>query len=627
MTTNTETALANGATYRDIELGKIRISPDNRKRFNEGALQELAASIKSMGVAQPILIRPVTPTTEQPEEYEIVAGERRYRASNIASMGTIPVIIRQLSDLDAAKIRILENLQRENPHEIEEAEGFQLLMEQHSYTADQLAEEIGKSRAYVYARLKLCALSEKVRTQCFDGHINASIALLIARIPSAKLQEKCAHALLNNYGPVSVRMATSIIERDYMVNLKKAKFKTSDSELVPSAGACSTCPKRTGNQPEVFKDVSADVCTDPTCFKAKGEAHVVRIVARAKDAGVPVISGAAAKKIMPHNYSDLNGGYVLVDKPVYSDGQNRSYRQMLGKDLPQTTLLESPHDDEVHHIIKVEDLTPLLKEKGLSTPNRSGSHREREKEQEARVKLEREYRTRLFMANHHSSLMMNLVDPDLRLVAAQMFENLSWGMIPTKTLIRLYGWTEEQFNHPRRENIRAAIDALTQPQLNQFIRDCALCRELDVNIYTEQKSKPENMLAFAKRTKVDAKRIRAEVEAEAKAKAEKKNGPKKSKEVPTPAPAAAPAALKSNTLPGIDISKMGRAEFTAFLTTNPGQISDLARAIVDRGTDDQVHAFNDARDELGYVVSNGDFIQVQEPQQDVHSTEKQEVAA
>ncbi|KAK0349144.1 hypothetical protein LTR94_034331, partial [Friedmanniomyces endolithicus] len=133
----------------------MRASPDNRKRFNEQALQELAASIKTMGVAQAILIRPVTPTAESPEPFEIVAGERRFRASKIAGKATIPALCRQLSDLDAAKIRILENLQREDPHPMEEAEGYQLLMLQHGFTADQLVDEVKKSRSYIYGRLKL----------------------------------------------------------------------------------------------------------------------------------------------------------------------------------------------------------------------------------------------------------------------------------------------------------------------------------------------------------------------------------------------------------------------------------------------------------------------------------------
>jgi ParB/RepB/Spo0J family partition protein len=178
--------------YGQFQIEHLRPSPDNRKRFNEQALQELAASIATMGVAQAILIRPVTPTADRPEPFEIDAGERRCRASKIAGKSTILALCRQLSDLDAAKIRILENLQREDPHPMEEAEGYQLLMLQHGFTADQLVDEIKKSRAYVYARLKLCALTTEVREQFMDDKLSAATALLIARIPNPKLQVRAA---------------------------------------------------------------------------------------------------------------------------------------------------------------------------------------------------------------------------------------------------------------------------------------------------------------------------------------------------------------------------------------------------------------------------------------------------
>jgi len=326
MTTNTDTALVNGATYRDIELGKIRISPDNRKRFNEAALQELAASIKSMGVAQPILIRPVTPTVEQPEEYEIVAGERRYRASNIAGMGTIPAIIRQLSDLDAAKIRILENLQRENPHEMEEAEGYQLLMLQHGYNADQLADEVKKSRAYIYGRLKLCALTTEVREQFLDNKIPASTALLIARIPVPALQIRALGEILKppawmGSEPMSYRQAVQHVQSTYMLDLKTAVFKVADAKLLVSAGACTTCPKRTGNQPEVFAGVSADVCTDPDCFKEKRAAHFTATIVKANKLGIPVLEGSEGQTALPNSW-DRNCELVTHTHSLYNFRRN-----------------------------------------------------------------------------------------------------------------------------------------------------------------------------------------------------------------------------------------------------------------------------------------------------------------
>lgn len=325
--------LAGGqVVYGNYELSRIRKSPDNRKRFNEAALQELAASIKAMGVAQPILIRPVTPTPEAPEDFEIVAGERRYRASIIAGMTTIPAVCRELSDLDAAKIRILENLQREDPHPMEEAEGYQLLMLQHGFTADQLVEEVKKSRAYIYGRLKLCALTPDVREQFLDNKISASTALLIARIPVPKLQVQALSEILKPmYGEpmMSYRAAAAHIQQRYMLDLKSAVFKIEDAKLLKSAGACTTCPKRTGNQPEIFEGISANVCTDPDCYSEKKAAHWAVAVVQANKKGIPVYEGDEANELLSNRWR-TDSEFVTSDVSIWKFARNAPHTKNSG---------------------------------------------------------------------------------------------------------------------------------------------------------------------------------------------------------------------------------------------------------------------------------------------------------
>lgn len=316
-------ASAAGGYYSEQTLANIRISPDNRKKFNEAALQELAASITSMGVAQPILIRPVTPSIEQPEAFEIVAGERRYRASIIAGRTTIPAMCRILSDLDAAKIRILENLQREDPHPMEEADGYQQLMLQHGYSADQLADEIKKSRSYVFGRLKLCSLTTEVREQFLNDDVSASVALLIARIPVPLLQARALNEILHPlYGePLSYRRAQQLLQERYMLNLSFAKFPIADAKLLASAGACTTCPKRTGNQPEIFNNISADVCTDPDCLKEKNAALFARQLVDANKLGIPVFEGDEAATIRSRQW-EADFEYVTEATMIHSFARN-----------------------------------------------------------------------------------------------------------------------------------------------------------------------------------------------------------------------------------------------------------------------------------------------------------------
>lgn len=316
-TVNVTLAAPVGSTYGIVNLTEIRRAPNNRKRFNADALNELAESIKAMGVAQPILIRPVTPTDEQPEKYEIVAGERRYRASTIAGMETIPALIRELSDLDADKLRILENLQREDPHPIEEAEGYQDLMLKHGYNADQLAIEIKKSRSHVFGRLKLCALNNEVREKFLDGAINASIALLIARIPIPALQSRALAEVTESKWPtnepMSFRKAAEHIQGKYMLDLLEAPFDLKDAKLLGAAGSCAKCPKRTGNQPDLYPEIkSADVCTDPDCFGEKRAAYYAHQLVVANKKGITVYEGEEARAIRSQQWN-RDGEFVSPD--------------------------------------------------------------------------------------------------------------------------------------------------------------------------------------------------------------------------------------------------------------------------------------------------------------------------
>jgi ParB/RepB/Spo0J family partition protein len=318
--------------YGQFELSKLRASPDNRKRFNEQALQELAESIKTMGVAQAILIRPVTPTEDAPEVFEIVAGERRFRASKLAGKTTIPALCRPLSNLDAAKIRILENLQREDPHPMEEAEGYQLLMLQHGFTADQLVDEVKKSRAYIYGRLKLCALTTEVRELFLDDKLSASTALLVARIPVPALQIKAAEEILKpdwQGNTMSHRSAASHIQNRYMLKLGAAVFSLTDAKLLATAGSCVKCPKRAGNQPELFEGIDANVCTDPDCFAEKKAAHGAALLVQANKKGIPVLEGEEGDAVMRTRWN-RDSDLVTADMSLFYFSRNAPSTQNNG---------------------------------------------------------------------------------------------------------------------------------------------------------------------------------------------------------------------------------------------------------------------------------------------------------
>lgn len=142
-----------------------------RKTFDEGALQELADSITQHGVLQPLLVRPL------PEGgYQLVAGERRWRASRMAGLKEVPVVVKELSDVETMEIAIIENLQREDLNPIEEAEGLQALIDRCGFTQDEVATSVGKSRPAIANSLRLLKLPPEVRDMTREGEISAGHA-------------------------------------------------------------------------------------------------------------------------------------------------------------------------------------------------------------------------------------------------------------------------------------------------------------------------------------------------------------------------------------------------------------------------------------------------------------------
>ena len=158
-----------------------------RRSFPSGQLEELAASIKNQGVLQPVLVRPIS--GRMPQQYEIVAGERRWRASTIAGLAEIPVIIKELSDQDTLVVALMENLQRADLTPLEESHGLQRLREEFGLSQDDLAQRLGKSRSGIANALRLLSLSDAARADLTEGRISAGHARALLAVTDAAAQE------------------------------------------------------------------------------------------------------------------------------------------------------------------------------------------------------------------------------------------------------------------------------------------------------------------------------------------------------------------------------------------------------------------------------------------------------
>ena len=195
---------------RELPIEKITSNKLNpRKTFNETELEELAKSVKDKGILQPVVVRP----NEDHDTYQIVAGERRWRAAQRAGLHTVPVLIRKLNDQEVLEIAIIENVQRSDLNPVEEAMGYQQLIESFHYTQQQLAESIGKSRSHIANTLRLMTLPKGVLEQLQDGkltagHARALIATddpqtLAQKIIALGLSVRQAEALARNNSPAN----------------------------------------------------------------------------------------------------------------------------------------------------------------------------------------------------------------------------------------------------------------------------------------------------------------------------------------------------------------------------------------------------------------------------------------
>jgi ParB family chromosome partitioning protein len=214
-----EGALGLEEEQRTVPLAALKPGRFNpRRNFAEAQLEELAASIRERGLVQPLVVRPSSGDT-----YEIVAGERRWRAAQLANLHDVPVVVRALSDQEAVEIAIIENVQREDLNAIEEGEGYKLLMDGHGYTQEDLAKVIGKSRSHLANTLRLLKLPLGVQDLVRSGQLSAGHARpLVGRADAEAIATRVV-----NLG-LSVRQVEALTQ-ERVAKPKRAKSKDADT--------------------------------------------------------------------------------------------------------------------------------------------------------------------------------------------------------------------------------------------------------------------------------------------------------------------------------------------------------------------------------------------------------------
>lgn len=286
-------------------------SPWNpRKEFSAEELESLKESIKDQGIHTPLLVR--RNPNENGGVYEIGAGARRQLAAATLGMEVVPCRVREMTDPEFMNL-----LQTENPlhaplSAIDEAQGFRDWMERTGYSAAMMAGKLGRHASYVSRRLKLTELTLDAINALRNGDIDAGHALEIARlIPKDQTAALEMIADRQEYGQATtVVHLREWIEREIHLELANAPFDTGDAALLPAAGSCKECPKRSGFNPDLFPDLrKGDVCTDRDCFKGKVDVLVQLRKRELKESGKDFVQ-------ITEGY---RGGKNLLTKEQYID--------------------------------------------------------------------------------------------------------------------------------------------------------------------------------------------------------------------------------------------------------------------------------------------------------------------
>lgn len=278
MSTQTQDATVNTAAI-DIQMIRLdQIDPSTlnpRKTFLDGQLEELAGSIREHGVLSPLMIRPAG------DRYEIIFGERRYRASKLAGIEEAPCRVETWDDTKVLELMIIENAQRVDVHPYEEAVGYKQLLDSGGYTLAALAERLGKSERTVGRRVKLANLTDDAAKFCFENQAPVATMELASTLPADdQYQSLYGYYSGNTWEAKSYPGYRRHVEEKYVYDLSKALWNLDDAKLLPQAGACTGCAFSSATGGSLFGGLDAEGaetdqarCTRGECFRSKLEAH------------------------------------------------------------------------------------------------------------------------------------------------------------------------------------------------------------------------------------------------------------------------------------------------------------------------------------------------------------------
>jgi ParB family chromosome partitioning protein len=511
--------------YRSVPIAVLVESATNpRKRFDENNLAELAASMRAQGILAPLLVREL-----DENKYEVVAGARRLRAARLAELETLPVRVVKLTDAESIEAQVVENLQREDIHPLEESLGFKSLLQlgEPTYTIASIAARAGKSEAYVQGRIKLADLIPSVAEAFLKDIIAIGHALLIAKLPDSQQQEAFNAAFRgmwttdgNSQVLIPVRELSAWIESNILLQLASAPFAKQDEALVPAAGSCSDCPKRTGYNKLLFADVRKDSCTDPQCFRAKIDAHVSKTL-ESKPQLVQISSAWSTREGAPLG----KNRYVELEITKAKTNGGRTKQPAVEKPCDNMTEAIVMDGGKRGQLVKV-CADPACRVHHRNTPSPQQEERERTEE---RKRIEKD---KLAITTRHrvlAAVLERVSAPlkkgDLLTAVCHLIVHLPHSQVPI--LAKRHKVETEKASKSPQELLAKRVSAYDEAALCRMLLEISL---LD-SAYQRSGTSDDFLADAAKRYRVDVEKLQKAVTAEFAAKRDKKKAKPKSKAV------------------------------------------------------------------------------------------------
>lgn len=527
---NTSNGNVGVLVFRAIPLAEIAPSPHNtRKQFDEASLADLAESIRQHGVLQPILVREVAASRAGKTKYQVVAGERRFRAARLAGLKEIPAHVRAMSDEEAFSAMLIENLQRVDVHPLDEADGFSRLREFQELGIADIAQRVAKDERYVARRLALTNLIEEAREDFRSEAITLAHALEICRLaPEIQVEALAAcyerKTVWNQKDHTSlhlpdkerptrhVRYLQEWIATNVHLNLNKAPFRKDDPRLREDALTCIDCPQRTGRDKALFADIESDsTCLNPWCFQAKLQTFVqIRKIELEEKSGKPTVfisafygSGAESKSALGRDQYQLIERKAdrceYAEQAIQADGSEIGHVKWVCRDRTCKD-----------HLGRVHEAHSYSDGRGSRTP--TPVNRNQRKQELFDIKVDEVVRKRV-MKEAIKTWLWPLDRTHLDEAVKEFFRR-----IPTerqRTICEVFGWKEEEASKVRFDDSATLgkLAALSDDDLARFLMLCSFAH-YGANQYGNKRVDQQQVVRLSQEHGVNHALIDAQVRAE-----------------------------------------------------------------------------------------------------------------